>query len=365
MNQIHEQQTILIVDDTPQNIDLFTHILSDTYSVKAALNGEKALKIAGADKKPDLILLDIMMPGMNGYEVCRALKADPLTKKIPVIFITAKGHVDDETKGFDLGAADYITKPVSPPIVRARLKTHLDLYDQSRLLEQKVRERTSQLINAFEEIKNASLDTIHRLSMAAEFKDEDTGAHVKRMSNYASIVARKLGLDDTLVESILYAAPMHDIGKIGIPDHILLKPGKLTPEEWEIMKQHTTFGGRILEGSENEFIRLGETIARTHHEKWDGSGYPSGLKGHDIPMEGRIVAIADVFDALTSRRPYKEPFSIEKSFAIIREGRGTQFDPDVVDAFFDSKEEILTIKETYLDEHESPLYELAEHLVMG
>ena len=200
-------------------------------------------------------------------------------------------------------------------------------------------------------IKAASLETIYRLSMAAEYKDKETGAHIKRMSRYSAAVTRRMGLDESTIETILYAAPMHDLGKIGIPDLILMKPAKLDPAEWEIMKQHTVIGAKILKGSDAEFIRLGETIALSHHEKWDGSGYPNSLKGIEIPIAGRITAIADVFDALTSKRPYKEPFSVEKSLAIIRKGRGSHFDPDVVDAFFAIQDEILTIKKQYGDDN--------------
>ncbi|MFC1877378.1 HD domain-containing phosphohydrolase [Thermodesulfobacteriota bacterium] len=349
MNNVLPKQTLLVVDDTPENIDILDGILRKDYKIKVALNGKKALEI-GFKNQPDLILLDIMMPGMDGYEVCRRLKENNDTKKIPIIFVTAKGEIEDEARGFKLGAADYITKPVNPVIVRERVKTHLALYDQNRVLEEKVQERTAQLGKAFETIKNASLDTIHRLSRAAEYKDEDTGAHLFRMSNYCAAVARKMRLNKTSVESLLYAAPMHDIGKIGIPDRILLKPGKLDSDEWMIMKQHTTFGAAILEGADKGFIKLGEVIAITHHEKWDGSGYPRGLKGREIPLIGRIVAVSDVFDALTSKRPYKEPFSLEKSFDIIRESRGNHFDPDVVDAFLHAKDELLDIKEKYKDE---------------
>ncbi len=211
-------------------------------------------------------------------------------------------------------------------------------------------ERTAELKQAIGEIKLASLDTIHRLVRAAEYKDEDTGAHIQRMSQYSAAIARKVGLEGSKMENILYAAPMHDVGKIGIPDYILLKPGKLDLCEWEVIKKHTVIGAEILRGSDAEFIQQAEAIALTHHEKWDGSGYPRGLRGLEIPLAGRIVAIADVFDALTSKRPYKEPFSIEKSFEIIKQGRGSHFDPDVVDAFFAIQDEILSIKEKYKDE---------------
>ncbi len=264
------------------------------------------------------------------------------------------------------GAYDYITKPfnldeVVLSVDRALEKRRLELEnrDYQQHLEQKVARRTKQLRRALEKIRGASLDTIFRLSRAAEYRDEDTGAHIKRMSHYSAAVAGKMGLNEETVEIILYAAPMHDVGKIGIPDHILLKPGKLDTNEWAIMKQHTVIGAKILEGSEAEFIELAKVIALTHHEKWDGSGYPDRLRGSKIPLAGRITAIADVFDALTSKRPYKEPFSLEKSFDIIKEGRENHFDPKVVEAFFAVEDEILSIREKYKDEHESLLVRMA------
>lgn len=360
MDNSFPKQTILIVDDTPENIDVLGEILGRDYRIKFSVNGEKALKIARSEDQPDLILLDIEMPGMDGYEVCRQLKQHDGTKKIPVIFVTAKSEVEAEEMGFKIGGVDYITKPISAPIVRERVKTHLALYDQNLVLEKKVQERTVQIRKALETIKGASLDTIRRLSKAAEYKDEDTGTHILRMSNYSAAVAGKMGLNEKTIESILYAAPMHDIGKIGIPDRILLKPGKLDPDEWEIMKQHTVNGGRILEGSDSEFIRLGRVIALTHHEKWDGNGYPKGLKGTQIPLIGRIVAVGDVFDALTSKRPYKKTLSLEKSYNIIGEGRESHFDPDVVDAFFKAEYEIFEIKERYDDEGDSLLFRMSD-----
>jgi putative two-component system response regulator len=222
-------------------------------------------------------------------------------------------------------------------------------------LESEVTARTEQLKKALERIKTASLDTIYRLSVASEYKDKDTGAHIKRMSRYSVAVARRMGLDENTIETILYSAPMHDLGKIGIPDQILMKPAILDPAEWKIMKMHTVIGAKILQGSDAEFIKSGESIALSHHEKWDGSGYPNGVKGQEIPIAGRIVAIADVFDALTSKRPYKEPFTIEKSLAIVKEGRGTHFDPDVVDAFFDIQEEILNIKKQYNEDNQKSI----------
>ena len=354
------KQTVLVVDDVVENIDILAEVLRPDYRIKVALNGKRALAIAGGDSPPDLILLDIMMPEMDGYEVCRRLKANPRLQEIPVIFVTAMDEEANEKLGFELGAVDFISKPLSPPIVRARVKTHLVLYDQNRVLTQRVDKKTALLQKALEDVQKRSLETIHRLTHAAEYRDEDTGAHIQRMSNYAAAVARQMGVNDTTVNWLLHAAPMHDVGKIGIPDRILLKPGKLDDEEWEIMKQHTVIGAKILSGSKAGYIRLGEMIALTHHEKWDGTGYPRGLKGRKVPLLAQIVAIADVFDALTTRRPYKEPFSLEKSFAIIREGRGNHFNPRVVDAFFEITDEILAIKEQYKDEQESLLYRFKE-----
>ncbi len=362
MLPIGEKQTILVVDDVVENIDIMAQVLSPLYQIKVALRGERALSIAGSTPPPDLILLDIMMPGMDGYEVCRQLKENPDTRDIPVVFVTAMDEEANEKLGFDLGGVDFISKPISPSIVRARVKNHLALYDQNRVLAQRVYEKTALLQKALEDIRTSSLETIHRLTHAAEYRDEDTGEHIQRMSNYAAAVARQLSINETTVNWLLHAAPMHDVGKIGIPDQILLKPGKLNDQEWVVMKQHTVIGGKILSGSRAGYIRLGKVIALTHHEKWDGSGYPRGLKGRNIPILGQITAIADVFDALTTRRPYKEPFSLEKSFAIIREGRGNHFSPDVVDAFFDITDEILSIKEKYNHEQESLLYQMRDEL---
>jgi len=315
-----------------------------------------------------VILLDIMMPGMDGFEVAQRLKGDEETRIIPIVMVTALREVEDRVKALEAGADDFLSKPADKIEIKARVRSllkvkayndHMRNYQQE--LEAEVAKRTGQLKEAFERVKGASLETIYRLSRAAEYKDEDTGAHVKRMSRYSAAVARQMALNDTIVDSILYASPMHDVGKIGIPDRILLKPGRLDREECEIMKQHAVIGGQILEGSDTGFIRLAEIIALIHHERWDGSGYPKGLKGKEIPMIGRIVAIADVFDALISKRPYKEPFSIEKSFGIIKESRGSHFDPDVVDAFFAVENEILTIKEKYKEGDESLLVQMANN----
>ncbi|MBI5592765.1 MAG: response regulator [Deltaproteobacteria bacterium] len=349
-----KKTVVLIADDEDRNLRLMEALLLPMdYDVLKAVNGKEAIEKARS-ASPDVILMDVMMPVMDGLEAVRILKQDEETRMIPVVMVTALREVDDRVKALEAGADDFLSKPVDKTELRIRVQTlakvkayndHLRNYQKK--LESEVARKTIQLQNTLEALQIASLDSIHRLSRAAEYKDEDTGAHILRMSRYSEAVARKMGLAVKTVERILYAAPMHDVGKIGIPDKILLKPGKLDPDEWEIMKQHTTIGGRILGGSRTGFIKLAEVIALTHHERWDGSGYPRGLRGVQIPLAGRITAIADVFDALTSRRPYKEPFSVEKSFDIIRESKGTHFDPDVVDAFFSVQDKILAIKEEH------------------
>lgn len=331
---------VLIVDDTPANIDVLSSILTD-YTVKVATNGTKALEVANRFI-PDIILLDIMMPGMDGYEVCSRLKRDFRTEKIPVIFVTAMDEIADEKRGFDLGAVDYITKPVSAPIVLARIKTHMKLYDQNRALEYLVDERTKEL--------NASrLEVIRCLGLAAEYKDNETGMHIIRMSCYCKIIAQGLGMSDEDAELLLNASPMHDVGKIGIPDHILGKPGRLTDEERIIMQKHAAIGAEIIGEHSSPLLNLARNVALTHHEKWDGSGYPQGLKGEDIPLAGRIVAIADVFDALISKRPYKEAWPVERAIAQIKEDSGQHFDPKLVSVFLENVDKILELAEKHAD----------------
>jgi putative two-component system response regulator len=342
---------ILIVDDLVQNRELIeAHLAPRGYTILMAASGEAAMGLLQAEDV-DLVLLDVMMPGMDGFEVCRRIRADKRLRQLPIVLVTALKETEDRVRGIEAGCDDFISKPVDKVELLARVssllkvKAYNDLLRDYRVeLELEVAARTLDLNQALEKIKAASLETIYRLSVASEYKDEDTGWHIKRMSRYSAAVARKMGMDEEAVETLLYAASMHDLGKIGIPDSILLKPAKLDPAEWEIMKQHTIIGAEILKDSEASFIQLGETIARHHHEKWDGSGYPYQLKGSDIPLVGRVAAVADVFDALTSERPYKSAFSIEKSLAIIAEGRGTHFDPDVVDAFFAIEPEIRAIK---------------------
>lgn len=343
MNDKGHKPLILLVDDTPDNIDVLSGILMPKYEIKAAINGERALKIATSDPKPEMILLDIMMPGMDGYEVCRRLKQDPATSEIPVIFITAKSEVEDEKLGFDLGAVDYITKPLSAAIVKSRIRTHLALYDQSRELTLQVDLRTKELQDTRREI-------IQRLGRAAEYKDNETGMHIMRMSHYSRLIAEAYGGNPTWIDLVFNAAPMHDVGKIGIPDRILQKPGKLDQEEWDTMKKHTVFGAEIIGNHDSSLMQMSRTIAMTHHEKWDGSGYPNGLAGEAIPLEGRIVAIADVFDALTSERPYKKAWSVEDAVNQIAKDRGTHFDPILADLFLQVMPEVLKVKDRYADD---------------
>ena len=342
MSKTEDKERILIVDDTPDNIDLLVGVLQDDYEMMAAINGERALKVARSAAKPDMILLDIMMPGMDGYEVCRQLKADPATSDIPVIFITARTEVADETRGFALGAVDYITKPISPSIVRARVHTHLTLHDQRRAMGREVRERTR-------ELQETRLEIIRHLARAAEFKDQDTGAHIIRMSHYSRILGQAYGGNEEWVDCLFNAAPMHDVGKIGIPDSILLKPAKLDPVEWEEMKRHTFYGGEIIGKSTLPLLSMARGIALSHHERWDGTGYPLGLKGDDIPLEGRIVALGDVFDALTSVRPYKPAWTLEETLAEMRKGRGFHFDPALFDLFEQVLPEFLVVRAEFGD----------------
>lgn len=339
--------TVMVVDDTAANLMLISDLLHPHYKVKVASSGARALKIASSGLPPDLILLDIMMPDMDGYEVCRQLKANPLTCDIPVIFLTAKTDTCDEELGFELGAVDYITKPISPPIALARVKANLTLKasadflkDKNVFLEQEVARRTAEV----SEIQNVTILTMASL---AETRDNETGNHIIRTQHYVKLLAQKLQmhprfshyLDDATVDLLFKSAPLHDIGKVGIPDSVLLKPDKLTPAEFEIMKTHTTLGKLAIESAEARlgrhvpFLRYAKEIAYSHQEKWDGSGYPEGLAGDAIPVSARLMAIADVYDALISRRVYKPPFTHEVAMTIIQEGRGVHFDPDVTDAF--------------------------------
>ncbi|MEB2401835.1 HD-GYP domain-containing protein [Parapusillimonas granuli] len=328
------RRTILLVDDEPTNLQILRHTLQDDYRLLFAKDGLKALDIAGAES-PDLILLDIMMPGMSGYEACRRLKRNAATAPIPVIFVTALSEAADEQTGFDLGAVDYITKPFSPLIVKARVRTHLSLVQA-------------------ETLRRTRLQIVQCLGMAAEYKDNETGMHVIRMSHYARVLALAAGYSAEAAEDLLHAAPMHDVGKIGIPDAILQKPGKLTPAEWATMQGHTEIGGKIIGKHADGLLAMARVIALNHHEKWDGSGYPNGYTGEDIPHVARIVAIADVFDALTSVRPYKPAWTVEAAIELIRSESGRHFDPDLVERFIGCLPEILKIKERWTDHEGAP-----------
>jgi putative two-component system response regulator len=312
---------LLIVDDEPTNLKVLKQVLQQDYRLSFAKNGVDALELA-ARELPDLILLDVMMPEMTGFEVCQQLKSQLNTQHIPVIFVTALKDEVDETKGFECGAVDYITKPITPVIVKARVRTHLSLVSA-------------------EELKKTHLELIQRLGRAAEYKDNETGMHVMRMSHISKILALALGFNEDFADKLLQASPMHDIGKIGIPDHILLKPGRLDDEEIRIMQQHPLIGAEILANTKSELIQLAHSVALYHHEKWDGSGYPAKLQGEKIPIEGRIVAVADVFDALTNKRPYKEAWSVEKTMDLIKEQSGKHFDPQVVDALVRELDHVL------------------------
>lgn len=339
--------TVLVVDDVPENIEILRTILQPQYKVKAARTGERAMKIARSTPQPDMILLDVVMPDMDGYEVCRKLKIDPATAEIPVVFVTAKNTDEDETQGLEAGAVDYITKPVRPAIVKARVSTHLALRDQTHHLEELVMQRTM-------ELQNTRLELIRCLGQAAEYKDNETGLHVIRMSHYARIIAQRLDRENEWIQLVFQAAPMHDVGKIGIPDSILSKPGKLTDDEWVIMRKHPEYGAEIIGNHPSRLLSMAREIALTHHEKWDGSGYPYGLVGENIPLSGRIVAIADVFDALTSERPYKRAWAVEDAVELIRDNAGKHFDPQLVSIFLEELESFLEIKTMYAEHIEMP-----------
>ncbi len=356
---------VLVVDDTPDNLMLMAGLLKESYRVKVASSGEKALRIAQTAPAPDLILLDIMMPDMDGYAVCRRLKADAATRDIPVVFLTALSEQEDEQAGLELGAVDYITKPISAPILLARVRNHIRLKeatdyirDKNLFLEAEVERRTAH-VRAIQDV------TIMALASLAETRDNETGSHILRTQHYVRALAEELRhhprfadfLTDGVIDLLYKSAPLHDIGKVGIPDAILLKPGKLTAEEWEIMKTHATLGSDSLaraedrlDGDTPSFLRFAREIADAHHEKWDGSGYPRGLKGEEIPVSARLMALADVYDALISRRVYKEPMSHEQAVAIILDGRGRHFDPDVADAFLRLAERFQQIAERYADQ---------------
>ena len=358
-----DKPTVLVVDDTPDNLSLINLLLKDHYHVRIANSGERGLKLAATCNPPDLILLDIMMPGMDVYEVCQRLKADPKMKHVPIIFLTAKSDVEDEKKGLDLGAVDYITKPISPLLVLARVKTHIAmkastdfLRDKNDYLESEVGKRTRE-VAAIQDV------TILAMVSLAETRDSDTGNHIRRTQFYVKALAEQLQdhprfssyLTPHNITMLYKSAPLHDIGKVGIPDRILLKPGRFEPEEFGIMKQHSAQGRDAIAyamrslGANVEFLSMAKEIAMSHHEKWDGSGYPEGLAGDAIPISARLMALADVYDALISQRIYKAGMPHAQATALIQNGRALHFDPDIVDAFLAIQDEFQAIAAHYAD----------------
>jgi putative two-component system response regulator len=366
---------ILVVDDNPTNLEVLSQLLLPSFLVHACKSGEQALVSAGRDPRPDLILLDVMMPGMDGYTVLSRLREDEKTREIPVIFVTALDDEVDEERGLHLGAVDYITKPIRPAIMLARVQAHLELKrgrdnlkDQNAWLEAEISRRMRENLL----IQDASLCALAEL---AETRDTDTGNHILRTQSYVEALARRLQphprfaheLDEASLTRIVKAAPLHDIGKIGIPDHILLKPGSFTPDEWEIMKTHSRIGGNTIRRAIDKalaanpaqihdekpeslaFLEVAHSIATSHHEKWDGSGYPDGMAGDAIPLAARLMALADVFDALTMARVYKKPWPLADAVGFILGQKGSHFDPSVVEAFESSLDEFDRIRSTFSD----------------
>lgn len=354
---------ILVVDDQPDNLLILEEVLGGHYRVHVARGGSAALAHFQNGGRADLVLLDVVMPDLDGYEVCARLKADPATAGVPVVFLTARHGDDDETRGFALGAVDYIHKPISPAVVLAHVRTHIALRqaqallrDQNALLEERVRQRTREL-SSIQDV------TIMAMASLAEKRDNETGAHIRRTQHYVRLLAEALAQDprraETLtpdvVELMYKSAPLHDIGKVGIPDHILLKPGRLTPEEFEVMKTHAALGAEAIRNAEAlletpvSFLRFAREIAYSHHERWDGSGYPEGLAGEDIPLSARLMALADVYDALISRRVYKPPLPHEVAVKYIRDNVGAHFDPAVTAAFFQQEEAFQEVARRFAD----------------
>jgi len=358
-----QKEKLLVVDDEVFYIDILVDLLAKQYTVSIAKNGQQALDRIENGYIPDLILLDVLMPDLNGYEVCKLLKAHEVTKDIPVIFLTVKSDVESEMSGFEIGAADYISKPFSMPVVKARVSTHLTLArtrkrleTEKSLLEAKVKERT-------QEISRTQDIAMYCMSTVVEARDNETGAHIRRTQHYIKALADYLRthqeFKDTLtndyIDMLYKSAPLHDIGKVAVPDAILLKPGKLNETEWEEMKKHTTYGLEALERTEavygsSSFLKIAKEIVCCHHERWDGTGYPTGLFGKNIPISARLMALADCYDALISKRSYKEPFSYEQARKIILDGRGTHFDPYVVDAFIKLEASFISIAKQFVDE---------------
>lgn len=359
-----QSATILCVDDTPNNLFLLVELLKDQYHIKTATNGTQALQRVAASS-PDLILLDIMMPDIDGLEVCRRLKNDQKTRDIPVLFLTAKIQVEDEAYGLSLGAADYIHKPISPPLLLARIRHHLEIKKYHDLIQRRnncLEEEVSQHISELNRMQEA---TLHVITALAEFRDEETGNHIRRTQEFMRLIVNKMRnlpehaeyLTTEKTVQIINSAPLHDVGKIAIPDTILLKPGKLTAEEFEIMKLHTVRGYEILGqakknlGEIGGFLDVAQQIALSHQEKWDGSGYPHGLAGTKIPLAARMMAVADVYDAIRSCRPYKKAQSHEQAIALLQDCRGSHLDAQIVDIFVSFDAEVQDIRNKWDDQH--------------
>uniref|UniRef100_A0A7V5XFN9 Response regulator n=1 Tax=Thermodesulfobacterium geofontis TaxID=1295609 RepID=A0A7V5XFN9_9BACT len=365
--EVEEPQNIkiLVVDDDASTRENLKEILSlEGYTVYTAENGKEALERL-SHLNPDIMVVDLFMPELDGISLCKIVKNNTETVDIGIILITAANDVDSRIKGLASGADDFLNKPFLIPELKARIvslskiKKYRDfLKNYQNLLEKEVEKKTSELQKlylqlqiAYNEIKDLSLEIIYRLAKAAEFKDKYTGFHIQKIGFYSTKIAEHLGLSKEQIELIKYSSPLHDIGKLKIPDHILLKPGPLSKDEWEIMKTHTTMGAKILEGSKIKYLKAAEKIALLHHEKWDGTGYPYGLKGKKIPLFARIVSIVDVFDASTSDRPYRKAFSVEEAFEIIKNESGKHFDPELVEVFLKIKEEIIEIRTLFKDEN--------------
>jgi putative two-component system response regulator len=358
-----DRAVVLVVDDQPANLRVLSDLLQPRYRVRVANSGSRALKIAGQQPYPDLILLDVMMPEMDGHSVLKRLQQNGATRDIPVIFVTAMNSPLDEENGLALGAVDYIAKPVLPPLVLARVHAHVELKRARDRLKSHNTELEAEVARRLAENHQIQDVTIRALGGLAEIRDPETGNHIRRTQEYVRLLARLLrhhprfaaSLTERSIELLAKSAPLHDIGKVGIPDHVLLKPGKLTDAEWEVMKTHTRLGADAIERAEPhadkpvEFLTIAKQITRWHHERWDGSGYPDGLQREEIPVSARVMALADVFDALISPRVYKSALPLEHARDAIAAGRGTHFDPDLVDAFLAHFDEFRAIAEQYHD----------------
>ena len=375
MPQSHElndkRPVVLVVDDLPDNLTLLGELLKADYRVRAANSGPAALRLAASSPRPDLILLDEMMPGMDGLEVLRQLQADPVLRRIPVLFVTAMDDTADEAHGLALGAVDYITKPLRPAIVMARVRTQLELKRARDLLADQNASLEAEVARRMEENQRIQNISIHALARLAETRDPETGDHLLRTQAYVRLLGTRLAahprfaaqLDARIIDKMAKSAPLHDIGKVGIPDQVLLKPGRLSPDEWTLMKTHALLGAQAIERAEQDladdggppigFLAYAKQIARHHHERWDGSGYPDGLAGEAIPMAARLMALADVFDALISRRVYKPPFPYPVARDMILAEKGRHFDPDVTDAFVACFDDFCAVADRYADTEET------------